>query len=113
MFHLQCYISFVVKCKREPMKIFGSLLLHVKVYKGNALFIRIDTEIRPVKVFILCQLLTTRMGLEPILSVKVAVTIDTMLKLLTLPNLGVSKCEQGLTVYLISTKTLTNSNSIL
>ena len=43
----------------------------------EALFNQKDTEIRPVQVLTLCQLLTGRMGSTPILPV----TIGTMLKL--------------------------------
>ena len=35
-----------------------------------------DTEIRPVKVLALCQLLTGRIGSRPILPIKVTVTTD-------------------------------------
>ena len=63
------------------------------------MFTRSVTEIQPVKVLTLCQRLTDRMGLEPILPVKVTITIDTMLKL-NGPNFGdglvVGVCEQGL-----------------
>ena len=70
-----------------------TLEAHLSLFGHEVLFTRIDTEIWPKfsplrsgVVRIVTGTLKGRMGVEPILPVKVPVTIDTMLKLLTGQN---------------------------
>ena len=62
---------------------------------GKGLFTHSDPVTVTVKGLALCQRLTGRMGMEPILPVKQPVTIDTMLNF---DGDGVGMCKQALSL---------------